>query len=227
LLNVESGLNDGLALPIVVVLLAVTGREEVEAVTIAKELALGVVTGTVVPWVALRLETTRAFDLAKSYEPLYAFAVGLVVLALAYGTHANLFLAAFSAGITTATVSPRFVEAFHEFGELLAELLKLVAILVFAALISLTFLKEISLAGYAFAALALLFVRPVALGLALLGSRIGWREWAAAWFGPKGFASVVYGLLVLQSGVGDPEKVSISSQWWLRRRSFCTPRATW
>ena len=48
----------------------------------------------------------------------------------------------------------------------------------------------------------LLAVRPVALGIALLGSRLGWREWVtAAWFGPKGIASVVFGLLVLKSGL--------------------------
>ncbi len=70
LLNVESGVNDGLALPIVVVLLAVASRQEVEAVTIAEELAFGVVIGVVVPWIALRLERTRLFDLAESYEPL-------------------------------------------------------------------------------------------------------------------------------------------------------------
>lgn len=208
LLNVESGLNDGLALPIVVVLLAVASREEVDAVTIAGELALGIAIGVVVPWVALRLEQTRLFDLAKSYEPLYAFAVGLVVLALAYAIHANLFLAAFSAGIVTVTVSPHFKEAFHEFGELLTELLKLAAILVFAALISPRFLGQTDLGGYAFALLALFLVRPVALGVSLLGSRIGWREWAAAaWFGPKGFASVVYGLLVLQSGISGSDEV--------------------
>ncbi len=202
LLSVESGLNDGLALPIVVILLAVAGRHEVEAGTLVEELLLGVAIGVLVTWVALRLERTRLFDLAESYEPLYAFAVGLVVLALAYVTHANLFLAAFSAGITTATVSPRFREAFHEFGELLTELIKLGAILIFGALISPTFLAEIGLGGYVFALLALLLVRPVALGASLLGSRIGWREWAAAaWFGPKGFASVVYGLLVLKAGV--------------------------
>jgi NhaP-type Na+/H+ or K+/H+ antiporter len=208
LLNVESGLNDGLALPIVVVLLAVASREEVEAVTIAEELVLGIAIGVIVPWIALRLERTRLFDLAKSYEPLYAFAVGLVVLSVAYATHANLFLAAFSAGIVTVTVSPRFKEAFHEFGELLTELLKLAAILVFAALISPAFLRDIGPGGYAFALLALFLVRPLALGISLLGSRLGLREWAAAaWFGPKGFASVVYGLLVLQSGISSSDEV--------------------
>jgi sodium/hydrogen antiporter len=62
--------------------------------------------GIIVAFLALRLERTKLFDLAPRYEPLYAFSVGLLVLALAYVTHANFFLAAFSAGITTATVSP-------------------------------------------------------------------------------------------------------------------------
>ena len=208
LLNVESGVNDGLALPIVVILLAVASQQEVEALTIAEELALGVVIGVVVPWIALRLERTRLFDLAKRYEPLYVFSVGLLVLALAYITHANLFLAAFSAGITVVSVSPRFRDAFHQFGELLTELLKLAAILVFGALISLTFLTEIGWGGYAFALLALVAVRPVALAVSFLGARINLLEFAAAaWFGPKGFASVVYGLLVLESGVDLSEEM--------------------
>jgi len=76
------------------------------------------------------------------------------------------------------------------------------ALLVFGALISPQFLTEISLSGYLFAALALLFVRPIALGIALVGSRLHWREMAAAaWFGPKGFASVVYGILILKAGL--------------------------
>ena len=209
LLNVESGLNDGLVLPLVLVLLALSPpRGEIEAGTLAGELALGVALGVVVPFVALRLERTRLFDLAPRYEPLYAFSVGLLVLALAYATHANLFLAAFSAGITSASVSPRAREAFHEFGELLTELLKLAAILAFGALISPAFLAEIGVGGYVFALLALFLVRPAALLVSFVGTRIGRRKFlAAAWFGPKGFASVVYGLLVLQSGIVRADEV--------------------
>jgi sodium/hydrogen antiporter len=208
LLNVESGLNDGLVLPIVLVLLAVAGSSEVGVWTLVGELGLGVALGVAVPWAALRLEQTRFFAAAEGYEPLYAFAIGLFVFALASVTHANVFLAAFSGGITVVTVSPRFKEAFHRFGELqeggelVTELLKLAAILVFGALISPAFLGEIGIGGYVFAALALFIVRPVALLVSFFRGRIGWREWAAAaWFGPKGFASVVYGLLVLESGV--------------------------
>ena len=46
----------------------------------------------------------------------------------------------------------------------------------------------------------------MALAVSFLGTGLSWREQGAAmWFGPKGFASVVYGLLVLSSGVGDAE----------------------
>jgi NhaP-type Na+/H+ or K+/H+ antiporter len=101
-----------------------------------------------------------------------------------------------------ATFRPQKFETANAFGEQVAELLKLGALLVFGALISLSFLRSVPLNGYLFAALALLVARPAGLALALVGARLGWRErLAAMWFGPKGFASVVYGLLVLKSGV--------------------------
>lgn len=202
LLNVESGLNDGLALPIVVVLLAIAGPETIHALDLGVELIGGVAIGVGVPAIAIRLERTRLFSASVTYEPLNAFAIGLIVLALASLTHTNVFLAAFSAGITVATMSPAIRSAFDQFGELVAELLKLAALLVFGALISPSFLADIPLNGYLFAAAALLVARPASLGLALLGSRLPGRERvAAAWFGPKGFASVVYGLLILHAHI--------------------------
>lgn len=200
LLNVESGLNDGLALPIVVVLLAAVGPESTDVLSLGSEVVAGIALGIAIPFVAIRLEQSRFFKATVTYEPLNAFAIGLLVLSVASLTHANLFLAAFSAGITVATMSPAITSAFHQFGELVAELLKLAALLVFGALISPAFLSEIPPSGYVLAAAALFVARPVAVGLAMLGSRLTGRErLAAAWFGPKGFASVVYGLLILEA----------------------------
>ena len=202
LLNVESGLNDGLALPLVVALLAFIGHRDVAAFTMAGELALGVVLGVAVPWIASRIEQSTIFSVSAPYEPLFAFAIGLLVLSAAAITHANEYLAAFAAGVTIASIRTDLRDEFHQFGELVAELLKLAALLVFGALISPHFLREIPWSGYAFALLALLLVRPIALTLALMGSALDRRERVtAAWFGPKGFASVVYGMLILESGI--------------------------
>ncbi|GAA1803900.1 cation:proton antiporter [Luedemannella flava] len=203
LLNVESGVNDGLALPFVVVLLAVaSGSSDLHLGELAAELALGIAIGVVVPWVAIRLENTRLFAASEQYLPINAVAIGLLVFALGKATHGNLFLAAFAAGITVATVGRAQREAFAEFGELVAELLKLGALLLFGALLSPAFLADLPWTAWVFAVLALVVARPVALWVSFLGSGLSRREqFAAMWFGPKGFASVVYGLLVLASAI--------------------------
>jgi NhaP-type Na+/H+ or K+/H+ antiporter len=201
LLNVESGLNDGLALPVVLVLLAAVGGEAVTGADLAGELLLGLALGVVVPAVGIALLRSRFTSTVSPYGALGATALALMLYGTCRLTHANLFLAAFGAGITIASLSPRLVEEFFEFGETLAELLKLAAILVFGALISPQLLGDIPPSGYLFAVLALVVARPVAITLSLLGSHLPIRERAAAaWFGPKGFASVVYGLLVLDDG---------------------------
>lgn len=213
LLNVESGVNDGLALPFVVVLLAVTaegaaGAGDLHLAEIGWELALGLAIGVVVPWLALMLERARYFSASVHYEPLNAVAIGLLVLALGKATHGNLFLAAFAAGITVATFGERQRESFEEFGELIAEIFKLAALLVFGALISAEFLADIGWTGWVFVLLALVMARPVAIWVSFLRSGLSAREQAAVmWFGPKGFASVVYGLLVLKADIPAAQEV--------------------
>jgi sodium/hydrogen antiporter len=105
LLNVESGINDGLALPFVLVLLAVAqDAEDLHLAELGTEIAVGLAIGVAVPWVAIRLERTRLFAAAVEYQAINAVAIGLLVFALGKATHGNLFLAAFAAGITVATI---------------------------------------------------------------------------------------------------------------------------
>lgn len=79
---------------------------------------------------------------------------------------------------------------------------KFAALLVFGALLTPQLFGDLSLGGYAAVVLAIVLIRPGSLLLSLWGTRIDRREkLVAAWFGPKGFASVVYGLLVLQAGI--------------------------
>lgn len=209
LLNVESGVNDGLALPIVLVLLAAAGGTETETGELFGELGLGIVVGFVVPYVVLRFERLPFLAAVRSLEPLLPAAIGLLVLGLCLTTHANLFLAAFVAGITVATTGPEFRHEFEQLGELVGEQLKLVAILLFGALMTPSFLfQETPWTGWLLAVLVLVLARPAALVLALAGSKLDRTEKVAAmWFGPKGFASVVYGLLVLESGIDNADQL--------------------
>ncbi|WP_218005259.1 cation:proton antiporter domain-containing protein [Actinomadura macra] len=191
LLNLESGVNDGLILLFVVLFLTIAqGSDDLHLGELGSELAVGLLIGVAVPWAAIMLERTRLFAISAKYEPLNAVAIGLLVLALGQATHGNLFLAAFAAGVTVASIGDQHRKAFIEFGELVAELLKLAALLVFGALLSPAFLGKVGWAGWVFAVLSLVVARPVAIWVSFLRSGLTAREQGAAmWFGPKGCRS--------------------------------------
>ena len=107
LLNIESGFNDGLALPVVIVLLAVVGSTPIAGIAVAKEVLLGVVLGVIVPLATIRLAARPWFSITPLYEPLFALAIGALILALAKLLAANAFLAAFTGGITVASSEQR------------------------------------------------------------------------------------------------------------------------
>jgi sodium/hydrogen antiporter len=192
-------MNDGLALPFVLVFLAMGTRSDVHPADVALELVLGLLLGVGLPlltWLALRLPVLGA---EPRLQPLGPLALAIVLCQL---THANAYLAAFAAGVTLATVAPRASHAFEGFGELVSELTKFAAVLVFGALLTPAFFLDLTVGEWAVALLALLVVRPASVLASLWRAGLPRRElYAAAWFGPKGFASVVYGLLAAQSGI--------------------------
>ncbi|MCX5006709.1 cation:proton antiporter [Streptomyces sp. NBC_00638] len=211
LLNVESGINDGLALPVVLMLIAaagpMAGKGEASPGTIGLELLLGLVFGIALPLLVNALVRFRLLGAEPKLQPLLPLATGIILYAACHLTHANAYLAAFSAGAVLAHVSPEAQKSFEPLGEALAELAKFAALLVFGALLTPALFGGLSWGGYAAVILAILLIRPASLLISLLGTRISRKErLVAAWFGPKGFASVVYGLLVLQSGIPQAEE---------------------
>ncbi len=199
LLNVESGLNDGLSLTLVVILMAHGSTRGALGSLIG--MPIGIALGFLIPWAGIRLEKTRFFGASGLFHPLNAFALGVLVLATCYLTNANLFLAGFGAGIAVATFGPSFSESFREFGELVTELLKLAALLIFGVVIAPQIFTALTAIEYGFILLAVFAVRIGAVWLSLLGSQLTMKEsLLTGWFGPKGFASVVYGLLIYRAG---------------------------
>jgi sodium/hydrogen antiporter len=102
--------------------------------------------------------------------------------------------------MTLASAAPADVRQFHDSGEAVGEVLKYLAIMSFGAFVGWHGIVSIRPAELAFAASALFVARPAAILAVLTGSALPWRQRAAAaWFGPKGFSSVVYAVIVLQS----------------------------
>ena len=179
-------------------MLAVIGSEHFSLAEVLTEVALGVGIGILVPWSAIRLEQSRFFSAHATYRPLNAFAIGLLVLTISSMAHANELLAAFAAGITVATVGRRCrgVPPIRGAGGRAAEARGPARLRVFdlAPVPGRDHRVRLPLG----AADARRGGAPRA-AVSLLRSPLGWRERAAAAsFGPKGLASVVFGLLILK-----------------------------
>ncbi len=208
LLNVESGLNDGLALPFVLIFLATAAHTSSNLGTVGIELVLGLVLGIAIPALITLAWRWKVLTAEPRLQALGPLAIAVMLYAACHLTHANPYLAAFAAGSTLATMDRVAAEHFEPLGDLLSEITKFAALLVFGALITPDRLSHLTVGGWTLAVLAIVLVRPAAMLLSLLRTPLSRRERStAAWFGPKGFASVVYGLLALQSGIPDSELV--------------------
>ncbi len=207
-LNLESGLNDGLALPFVLFFLVLAspgGDAGSEALKLAGEALVGAGIG-----VALGLGGGRLHrhlpggGLASSYEGIYAVGFALFAYGLAESTIGNGLIAAFVCGIAMAASERDVPEAFVEFTENTSTILQIATFFVFGGLIVATGFHHSIPPLVVFVIFALVVARPVAVLLSFLRTGIPRTEKLfMAWFGPKGVASMLFALLVLKSDVAD------------------------
>ncbi len=204
-LNLESGLNDGLALPFVLFFLALaTGADSpgIEAARLAGEAlagaAIGVGVALVGGWLLTRLP---GGGIEHKYEGVYALGLALAAFGIAEQTGwANGLIAVFVGGIALAVARHEIPDDFLEFNESLSALFQVVTFTVFGALIVATGWSGSTARLVAFIAFALLVARPVAvlISFARVREPIAHKLFMA-WFGPKGVASMLFALLVLAS----------------------------
>jgi sodium/hydrogen antiporter len=215
-LNLESGLNDGLALPAVLAFSAVAAADQdfVWWEFVIQDVGLGLVTGLVVAFVASRLmpaERALGYEISAHQKALYALGVALVAYGVAtLPPEGNGFISVFVAAIAFGIWRPDVRECFEARSEDIIEVVKLGVFLVFGAIFTLDTLFADSWAALTIAAFTLLVARPVAVFVSLAGStRVGTAGKAfMAWFGPRGVATMTFALFVLGSSVPEGERIA-------------------
>jgi sodium/hydrogen antiporter len=209
-LNLESGLNDGLALPAVLALTAAAESRDdfVWWQFVLQDVGVGALTGALVAWVAARLMPRGAMAHQKSL-----FALGVAFAA--YGTavlppEGNGFIAVFVCAIAFGIWRPDVREAFEVRSEDVLEVVKLGVFLVFGAIFTFDALFEDGWAAVAIVAFTLLVARPVAVFVSLAGARQVDTAAKAfiAWFGPKGVATMTFALFVLGSSASEAGRIA-------------------
>ena len=204
-LNVESGLNDGIALPLVLVFASFAGATEAAdgaswlgfaalAVTLGPlvGVAVGVVGGRVVA------RGTAAGWINGAFQRISGLGLALLAFGAAELVGGNGFLAAFVAGLALGNTAREVCPCLYEFGEAEGQLLTLLVFFVLGAAMLPATLPEAGGTALLYAVLSLTVVRMLPVALSLLGA--GLRPTSVAflgWFGPRGLASILFALLVL------------------------------
>ncbi len=206
-LNLESGLNDGLALPFVLFFLVLAspgGDAGREAAELVGEAAFGAVIGVVLGLAGGWVHRVVPRGVTPLYEGIYAVGFGLAAFGIADVTFGNGLIAAFVFGITLGVSEHEITERFSAFSENVSAIFQVLTFFVFGALIVATGYQGAIAALAAFIVFALVVARPVAVQLSLAGTRLPRPHKAfIAWFGPKGVASMLFALLVLDSDVAN------------------------
>jgi NhaP-type Na+/H+ or K+/H+ antiporter len=216
-LNLESGLNDGLALPAV---LAFTAALDVNSHGfvwwhfVLQDVGLGFVFGIACGWVASWL-MPRASGMPASLS-IPSHQKSLFALGAAFATygvtvlspHGNGFIAVFVAAIVLGIRRPDARVHFERNAEEVVEIVKLGIFFVFGSLLTVHAFTREGWAAVALVAVVFLLARPVAVWLSLAGTRTDTpTRLFMGWFGPKGVASMTFALIVLDRGISNGGRI--------------------
>lgn len=206
-INVESGLNDGIAFPPLLICLAVlagdsTGESGFSywGIFILKQFVYGPLIGGLVGWVGGYLVETSSKRgwMNHTFQRLASIAIALLAYSLAEEAHGNGFIAAFFAGMLLGTRTEAIRERIHEFGEAESQALILFIFLLFGMILVPFSFPYWDAPTVIYAILSLTIIRMLPVAISLIGTGLSWGTIGfIGWFGPRGIASVLYLLMVI------------------------------
>jgi NhaP-type Na+/H+ or K+/H+ antiporter len=217
-MTAESGLNDGLALPAVMVF-AIWAGAKAEGLAnggdivafAASQVVLGPLIGAVVAWAGGSLidRAIAAGRITGNFEGIAMLALAILAFAGAESLGGNGFLAAFTGGVVLGCTVRHRCGKLLEFMEEEGQLLTLFTFLLFGATLLPEALDSITVPVAIYAVASLFVVRVIAIQLSLIGSGTDLRTGLfMGWFGPRGLASILFALLILDS-YPVPERAAI------------------
>ncbi len=205
-LNIESGLNDGIALPIVLIFLSLASGSETKAISewleyAAFQLTLGPLTGIVIGYVGGKLVTMSQHTgwMNHTFQDLSALGISLLAYASAELIGGNGFISAFCAGLVLGNTSRSICTCLYEFAEAEGQFLTLLVFMIFGAILVPKALTSFDASHFVYAILSLTLIRMLPVAVSLVGAKLKWQtNLFLGWFGPRGIASILYVLLLLE-----------------------------
>jgi NhaP-type Na+/H+ or K+/H+ antiporter len=217
-LNVESGLNDGVCVPILVAAVAFAELEELPGfdgevlVDLVKEISVAVVVGVIVAAaVASLVRSASAREwMGEGWARLVPLGTVLIAYPATVELHGSGFIAVFVAGLVYGRLLGAETSKTVSLDEELGQLLSAVTFLFFGAVMVGKAFGDLDVETVVYALLSLTFVRMSAVALSFLGSHATGRTVAfVGWFGPRGLATIVFTLTIVEeSGLPGTERIT-------------------
>jgi NhaP-type Na+/H+ or K+/H+ antiporter len=208
-LNIESGLNDGFAMPFLILAVSLAVSSEIQIGTgyylgiAVSQIVFGILAGAVVGFLGAHYIAwgRRSGWMSLGFEKINWLAMVLLSFGAAELVGGNGFIAAFVFGITSGNViSARQMKRVDEFAEVENTLLMLVTYMIFGMVMLIPALEQINPMIVLYAVMSLTLVRMLPVGISLIGTKM--RPLTVlflGWFGPRGIASILYVLTVLET----------------------------
>ena len=223
-LNLESGLNDGICVPIVVFLLGlavgtqIEGDKTVHAAQIVVEaIGIGAAVGLALTWFSTRMLrfTEERGWISEHWAAIPIAALAVACFAVAQAVGGSGFIACFVGGLLLSGLRER-----HKQEELLrgaestGETLALVTWVVFGAIVVARLFDRVTWLALLYAVLSLTVIRMLPVFLCLIGSRTSMADKLfIGWFGPRGLATIVFAVLVFDEKLPGNDTIMLVAGW--------------
>jgi len=222
-LNLESGLNDGICVPIVVLLLGLAVGTQIEGGTVAhvarvvvEAIGIGLIVGLALTWLTtlmLRFAENRGWISAHWVEiPIVALAAACFAAAQAAGGSG--FIACFAGGLLLSGLHARHKEELLRGAAHTGEALALLTWVVFGGIVVARMIDRFTWPALLYAMLSLTVIRMLPVFLCLIGTRTSTADKLfIGWFGPRGLATIVFAVLVLDEKLPGNDTIMLAAGW--------------
>jgi NhaP-type Na+/H+ or K+/H+ antiporter len=222
-LNVESGLNDGICVPVIVILLDLAIGTQIEhgpathvLLAVVEELGIGLAVGVALAagGAALLRRAAAIGWISDTWNVVSAPALAGASFAMAQAIGGSGFIACFAGGLLLGALLPEHKHERLRGAEGLGEALSLMTWLVFGSIVASELLNHANPAFILYAVLSLTVIRMLPVALCLLGARVPIAESLfVGWFGPRGLASIVFAIMVFDAHLPGNTAVMATVTW--------------
>jgi sodium/hydrogen antiporter len=222
-LNLESGLNDGICVPIVVILLGLAVGTQIEGGTVGhvvwvvvEEIGIGVLIGLALTWLTIRMLrfAERQGWISKNWVEIPIVALAAACFAAAQAAGGSGFIACFVGGLLLSGLGERHKEELLRGAEHMGEALALLTWVVFGGIVVARMIDRVTWPALLYAMLSLTVIRMVPVFLCLIGTRTSTADKLfIGWFGPRGLATIVFAILVLDEKLPGNDTIMLAAGW--------------